>query len=169
MSRSDRTKKKLRRKIVVALATTLTLLVVLLPFTWSRVCSPANRLKIHTGEPNESREIKNSFSIACYNIAHGRGLAESNWSGGDEAARMRRLDEIASLLKTLDADVVVLNEVDFDASWSHQINQAEYLAEKAGYSFRVEERNLDFQVLHYTWRIWQRDSFAISDCECRVD
>lgn len=66
--------------------------------------------------------------------------------------RAARLDAIAEELRHLDADIVVLNEVDFDASWSHRVNQAEYLATQAGYPFRVEQRNLDFRFLFWTWR-----------------
>ncbi|MEO0475009.1 MAG: endonuclease/exonuclease/phosphatase family protein [Planctomycetota bacterium] len=90
--------------------------------------------------------------IACYNIAHGRGLAESNWGGGTRAGREQRLDDIASLLRELDADVVVLNECDFDASWSQSVDQAAYLAQQAGYPHIATLRNLDFRVGLWTWR-----------------
>ena len=95
---------------------------------------------------------KETIRVACYNIAHGRGIADSNWSGGTLKERMDRLDKIGELLKKIDADVVVLNEVDFDSSWSHSVNQAEYLAKVAGYPFRVEQRNLDFRLLWWKWR-----------------
>lgn len=101
---------------------------------------------------NRSQIAESSLRIVAYNIAHGRGLATSNWKGGDAAARLQRLDEIAELLKQLDAGVVILNEVDFDSSWSHSINQAAYLAEQAGYAFRAEQRNLDFRMLGWTYR-----------------
>jgi len=65
---------------------------------------------------------------------------------------MARLDEIAELLRSVDAEVVVLNEVDFDSSWSHSVDQARYLADKAGYPYWVEQRNLDFRVLIWKWR-----------------
>ncbi len=55
-------------------------------------------------------------------------------------------------LRNINADVVVLNEVDFDCSWSHGVNQAEYLAHKAGYPYWAEQRNLDFRVLLWTWK-----------------
>ena len=78
---------------------------------------------------------------------------------------MKRLDQIAELLTEIDADVVVLNEVDFDASWSNNVNQAEYLATKCRYPFRVEERNLDFRVVHRTWRFGNAvlSKFPLSD------
>lgn len=90
--------------------------------------------------------------MTCFNIAHGRGVADSNWDGHEPTERISRLEEIADLLRTIDADIVVLNEVDFDSSWSHSVNQARFLAEKAGYPHWAEQRNLDFRVLVWTWR-----------------
>ena len=114
--------------------------------------APANRLVIRKSASTEDAAIPDKLRIACYNIAHGRGLTESNWDGGDPSTRIQRLDQIADLLSEINADVVVLNEVDFDASWSNHVNQAEYLAEQCGYRFWVEERNLDVRVVHRTWR-----------------
>ncbi len=52
---------------------------------------------------------------------------------------------MTALLRQADADVVVLNEVDFDARWSGGLNQAEFLARAAGYPTWVEQRSFDFQ------------------------
>ena len=129
----------------------LTLLVIVAPHLMSRFSAQSNRLSLNvTG--SQTVPSKQKLKVVCYNIAHGRGLAESNWTGGDHQTRLNRLDEIGDLLNKIDADVVILNEVDFDASWSNNVNQAKYLAEKCGYSNWVEERNLDFRVVHRTWR-----------------
>ncbi len=122
------------------------------PYFLSRIAAPANRLHLLSSANAQLDANSDSIRIACYNIAHGRGLAKSNWDGGTPEQRIERLDQIAALLKEIDADIVILNEVDFDTSWSNHVNQAEYFAEKCGYPFRVEERNLDFRVLHRTWR-----------------
>lgn len=79
------------------------------------------------------------LTVAAYNIAHGRGLAESNWAGD----RSDRLGKIADLIASWDADVVVLNEVDLDATWSGRRNQARVIAERAGYAYQVEQCNYD--------------------------
>ena len=133
----------------------LLLAVLLLPYVFSRLASPWRYLSVHSaadvGGPQTSTSGR-PLRIACYNIAHGRGVAESNWEGGDRAQRIARLDQIAGLLRTMDADVVVLNEVDFDSSWSDSTNQARYLAEKAGYPHWAEQRNFDFRLLAWTWR-----------------
>jgi endonuclease/exonuclease/phosphatase family metal-dependent hydrolase len=154
-----------KRKAVASIL--ILLAVVLVPYVWSRVASSGCQIQSFGSSVEYEGMAKTSLRVACYNIAHGRGLAESNWEGGDSATRIERLDDIAELLVRLDADVVVLNEVDFDASWSNRVNQAKYLAEKAGYSYRVEERNLDFRVLHCTWRFGNAilSRFPISNAE----
>ena len=136
-----------------SLVTLVVLVAFLTPYVWSRIQSSANQIKVVIDRSAASPETeRETLRVACYNIAHGRGLVESNWDGGDAATRMSRLDDIAALLREINADVVALNEVDFDTSWSNNVNQAAVLAEKAGYPFRVEERNLDFRVVHRTWR-----------------
>lgn len=140
----------------------ITLLLVFGPFIVSRAMSPLRVVKsyelipaVDAAPTGPDRLVR----VACYNIAHGRGLAEDNASGGTPAQRTRRLNEIADLLRVLAADVVVLNEVDFDASWSHRVNQAEFLADAAGYRYVAEQRNLDFRV---AWRTWKFGNAVLS-------
>ena len=134
----------------------LTLALALGPYVFSRVASPGRRVSIHaltlTRDAPENDLRQEDLRVVSYNIAHGRGLATSNWEGGDREERKAHLDQIAKLLRETNADVVVLNEVDFDSSWSHTVNQARYLAEEAEYPFWAEERNLDFRVLAWKWR-----------------
>ena len=135
----------------------LVCLVVLGPSVYSRLASPWRCVVIYSSEgqgtaaSTADRPVV-GLRVACFNIAHGRGLATSNLSGGSREQRRARLDDIAALLRSMDADVVVLNEVDFDCSWSYSVNQADYLAEKAGYPYRVEQRNVDVRLLVWTWR-----------------
>lgn len=131
----------------------LVLAIVLGPWLFSRLTSPWRQVRVFSDvqPPRSAVKDSDSLRLACYNIAHGRGLARSNWTGESAGQRLQRLDSIANLLHEVDADVVVLNEVDFNSSWSHGVNQARYLAEKAGYRYRVEQRNLDFHVLGWSW------------------
>lgn len=156
-------KQRSLRLILVALA------VVLAPYSFSRFASPWNRVSVHSTISNEIAHAPTArLRIACYNIAHGRGAAESNWKGGNGDERMTRLDQIADLIRNIDADVVVLNEVDFDSSWSCSVNQARYLAERAGYPFWVEERNLDVRILVWKWRFGNAilSRYPINDARC---
>ncbi len=134
----------------------LLLAIVFVPYGLSRVASPSRCVSVHSladlnSDPHE-HSTHSILRIVSYNIAHGRGLATSNWEGGTAEQRTTRLDQIADLLRTLDADIVVLNEVDFESSWSFSINQARYLAKRAGYSYWAEQRNLDFRILTWKWR-----------------
>lgn len=136
-------------RFVLALAA-----VLVLPYVFSRIASRWRYATVHsaTTTADTAPTAQTHLRIGCYNIAHGRGLAESNWAGGSAVERMARLDSIAALLQQNNADILVLNEIDFDCSWSHSINQARYLAEKAGYVYWAEQRNVDFRVLFWKWR-----------------
>lgn len=139
-----------RRKQVVFF---LAIAILLSPYAYSRIASPWRCVRLYS-LPNAASHVGSSekIRIASYNIAHGRGTASSNSEGGNADERLERLDAIADLLRTIDADVVVLNEVDFDSSWSYSIDQARYLAKQARYPYWAEERNLDVRVLFWKWR-----------------
>lgn len=133
----------------------LLLVALVLPTLVVRLASPWRCVGFYSlqGSVRDVAESSPEFlRIASYNIAHGRGLAVSNHDGGGSAERLRRLGQIAELLREINADVVVLNEVDFNTSWSYSLNQARFLAEQAGYPFVAEQRNLDLRVLNWTWR-----------------
>jgi len=139
-----------RKRLVAALIVSG---LVFIPYLCSRILSPWRCISVHAIPPvRPTLPSPDGFRILTYNIAHGRGLVESNWKGGSDEERMQRLDRIAGLLRSIDADVVVLNEVDFDSSWSDEVNQAHYLAQHAGYGYWAEQRNLDFRVLFWKWR-----------------
>ena len=56
------------------------------------------------------------------------------------------MTKIAELIRAQNLEVLILNEVDFNCTWSHGLNQAQYLAEACGFSFVVEQRNLDLGI-----------------------
>lgn len=91
-----------------------------------------------------------TLRILTWNIAHGRGIPDygllRNFSGGGAEVRQTRLRRIADVIREQDADLVVLNEADFDATWSHGVNHAARLAEWAGYPIRVEQTNYDVRL-----------------------
>lgn len=140
--------KRVRVSVLVLLA------VLLVPYLWSRVASPWRRIQLKEGREavTDVTHDQGTVRVACYNIAHGRGLSAGNWTGETKRDRLLRLDAMAALLAEIDADVVVLNEVDFQSSWSHGINQAQYLAERSRYQYWCEQRNLDFRLAMLTWR-----------------
>jgi endonuclease/exonuclease/phosphatase family metal-dependent hydrolase len=129
----------------------LIVLVVVGPYLMSRIGAPFNRIRSftnHDAQPQVSFDGK--LRVVCFNIAHGRGQTDDNWAESPND-KPRRVAEIAQFLKSLDADIVVLNEVDFLSTWSGNQNQAAKIAELAGYRHYVEQRNLDFRIAHRNW------------------
>lgn len=128
------------------------LIVGLGPYLYSRVKAPFQRVQISTrpgavGNVSEIVELRKQVRVVTYNIAHGRGKAPSNWTEGGTPKRKRIL-EIAEFLKSQNADIVVLNEVDFCCTWSGHQNQAAAIADAAGYHYVIEQRNLDFRFAY---------------------
>lgn len=135
------------------------LLLVLLGLTllwWAvgRATAADRRLSIHRWGPPSVPAADSApathIRVLTWNLAHGRGDAGPglfrNFRSGSEEERVSRLARIAAVLRRADADVVVLNEVDFEASWSGGLNQAEVLARSAGYGTWVEQRNYDIHL-----------------------
>lgn len=140
-----------RKKRFLALA--VLMIAVIVPYTVSRVRSPQRRVRIvsasDTAKPPS--QAPQQLRIVTYNIAHGRGPVNGNWEGTAEGKEQRVLT-IARRLKSLQADVIVLNEVDFHSTWSGHRNQAELIADAAGFPYRVEQRNYDFRFLYGSWK-----------------
>ena len=84
--------------------------------------------------------------IGTFNIAHGRGTVGTTLRMGGRDALSSRLSAIAGLLNNQRLDLAVLNEVDFEAVWSYRVNEAETIAETAGFPFWVEQTNFDAAV-----------------------
>jgi endonuclease/exonuclease/phosphatase family metal-dependent hydrolase len=94
--------------------------------------------------------------VGIYNVAHGRGDAEYGQAGiwenlvvnltGSSAERIKRLNAIADTLKEQDLDIIILNEADFRAFWSDNINQARYIASRTGHAHVLEQRNHDLDL-----------------------
>ena len=102
---------------------------------------------------NASR-LPASIRVATYNIAHARGgeFGASNWTGASKEQVRSRLAKIARQVADAGVEILVLNEVDFDASWSQSIDQAAEIARQAGFGYVVEQRNIDVTLPFRTFR-----------------
>lgn len=136
---------------MLAVVLGVAVLVAVVPWAMSRARAPARAISLERRGPATGPRTPGLLRVATYNIAHLRGQPEDNWAPSVDE-RDRRASDIAALLRTLDADVVVLNEVDFDASWSGRIDAAALLAERAGYPLVVRQRSLDVCVGWLCWR-----------------
>lgn len=121
---------------------------IILWYAMSRILSPFNAIgSYEVAFPSSLQSINtdSALKIATYNIAHGRGgkYGASNWQNKTEAELLQHLDKIATKIQLANVDAIVLNEVDFSTAWSKHINQARYIAEKSGFKYVVEQRNMD--------------------------
>jgi endonuclease/exonuclease/phosphatase family metal-dependent hydrolase len=95
-----------------------------------------------------------SLRVGTFNIAHARGgeFGASNWTGASREEVRSRLAKIARQVADAGVEILVLNEVDFDASWSRSIDQAAEIARQAGFGYVVEQRNIDVALPLRTFR-----------------
>jgi len=77
-----------------------------------------------------------SLRIVTYNIAHGRGLRPIAGLASQRGVRAQ-LNKIARMLGRLKADVVCLQEIDQDSSWSGHFDHLEYLRRFARFPYAV--------------------------------
>jgi endonuclease/exonuclease/phosphatase family metal-dependent hydrolase len=124
-------------------------------FVVNRGTSSWTAVKVRSvaGDSAAATTFAGRLRIATYNIAHGRGTAPSNWQRGEMDALRTRLARIADHLRAEDLDIVVLNEVDFDSAWTGHMDQARYIAERAGFVYLAEQRNYDmaFPLVSLRW------------------
>ena len=103
-----------------------------------------------TPRPPPAAEVSQA-RVLIYNIAHGRGPSGGNWDGptADDRARVA---QIAEMILRESPDIVILNEVDFDSTWSGHQNQARAIADEAGFSHIMEQRNFDLRFVYGSWK-----------------
>ena len=123
----------------------LIFIFIVLPYLYSRIVSHWNAVEIHSFNTGHSAIFNKTLTIGTYNIAHGRGakLGARNWQGGSKQERIQRLKNIGEFLSKNNLDIVVLNEVDFSATWSYHLNQADIIAKSGGYPYVATQRSLD--------------------------
>lgn len=138
------------------IASIILLAILLLPYLFYRTTSDLRKLSrsdfpsIAFSNIEMKPDASTFFRLATWNIAHGRGSGDDNWKeGGDE--KLERIKQIAATIRTFDADVVVLNEVDFSATWSGGMDQAELIAQHSGYPVCIKQANLDFGFIYGRW------------------
>ena len=75
------------------------------------------------------------LTVLSWNMAYGRGPKDDAGDLRDRATVEGYLSAIAAQIRASGADVVALQEVDFDANRTHHIDQLRYLAERTGHRY----------------------------------
>lgn len=89
--------------------------------------------------------------VVSWNVAYGRGRKDDAGDLRSAETIRANLAGIARVLRDLRADVVALQEVDFDSARTHGIDQLAWLAREAGYPWaaRVETWNCRYVPFPY--------------------
>lgn len=122
------------------------LLVVAAFYVPRRVQAEARAVSVESlGDLPARAQAAGRLIVATYNVAHSRGgeFGASNWSGGTTEEKIRRLEAIGRLLDSRGVQIAVVNEVDFDCTWSGRTDQAEVIARAGGYPHLARQRNVD--------------------------
>ena len=144
----------------------LFLLITLGPYLFFRATSFSRKIETAEFSNIAAPEFDGTIRVATWNIAHGRGATFDNWAG-DGNSKQQRIEKISELIVGMDADVVVLNEVDFCSTWSGGYDQAATIAEQTGYPYVVKQSNLDFGFIYGRWHFGNvlLSRFPVSEVE----
>ncbi|MDP3989870.1 MAG: endonuclease/exonuclease/phosphatase family protein [archaeon] len=119
-------------------------------YTTSPDFSDRTNINLSINQEMPDVDGNNALRVMTYNIAHGRGpvnVSRFPRSYGSffyefglnsqmtKESMYRKLDEIAELIIQINPEVVSLNEIDFNAYWSFEVDQLRYLSEKTGMKY----------------------------------
>jgi endonuclease/exonuclease/phosphatase family metal-dependent hydrolase len=142
----------------------LALMVVALAAGWIQLGRSDRAIEIIRPEPPLSPPAvaPDSLRLVTYNIAHARGpgLQTPNTGGGTVEEKRARLQRIGEALRNTRADLIFLQEVDFNTWWSGGLDQSAIIAETAGMPYRVNQRNIDTGLPF--WRRWEFGNVLLS-------
>lgn len=110
------------------------------PWSISEVTSTPDTVVIETEDMVEPEEHPSVIKILTFNIGflYGRGSEGPGYEHREKDFYEKALGKLTSEIKDWGADIVFLQEIDFDSSRSHNIDQAKFIARKAGYPFVAE-------------------------------
>ncbi|HXH30286.1 MAG TPA: endonuclease/exonuclease/phosphatase family protein [Bacteriovoracaceae bacterium] len=111
-------------------------------YPWSnqeRVMTP-EILSFETESIMDVEESPSVIRLLSWNIGflYGKGSEGPGYAFREKEFYLSRLEQLVTEIKNWNPDILCLQEVDFDSYRSHGINQARYLAQKAGYPYVAE-------------------------------
>ncbi len=126
--------------------------VIIITVTWyaiSRIIASFQSPElIIVNNQKDTPNKRDSIKLATFNIGHARGgkINAENWRGPAKKVIEKRLSGIAAQIVNSSVDILVLNEVDFDAPWSRGVDQAVYIARTADFKYLVKQKNYDLSM-----------------------
>ena len=109
-------------------------------------------LAIDTNSEGNVKSSTTSISALSWNIAwaYGQGSEGSGKRKSPEQMK-KHLLEISNHIMEINADIVLLQEVDFDSDRSYNVDQAAFIAKKAGYQYLVRGESWSANYLPFPY------------------
>lgn len=133
---------KMALGVIISLISFLILVIAWSSYPWS-IGEKKNQTEILHLEPDEmldEREDTSVVKILTWNLGflYGKGSEGPGYEFRDRAFYEDKLKEVVKEIKDWNPDILFLQEIDLGSKRSHEINQAEYIAIKAGYPYVAE-------------------------------
>jgi len=98
----------------------------------------------------ESPKADSTYSIVTYNIGYLSGMTNNKSIGKSKKLFDDNLKKVQFETKKVNPDIIALQEIDFDASRSYNINQESEIA-NLGYNYRATSVNWDKKYLPFPY------------------
>jgi endonuclease/exonuclease/phosphatase family metal-dependent hydrolase len=121
------------------------ILVILAAFRWASDSTPGpgsitGMIYSSNADPVFQLLTPDTLRVMTWNIAyaHGMGSDGVDYQPRNKAEYEEQLQGMAKLIRDSHADIVLIQEIDFDASRSHRMNQLQILSALSGLKFSAE-------------------------------
>ncbi|MFC1740933.1 endonuclease/exonuclease/phosphatase family protein [Nanoarchaeota archaeon] len=84
-------------------------------------------------------KLEEKVRVMSYNIANARGNYDEFWKMRSRDAILFNLGQIGAMSQSEDIELLCMNEVDFDSTRTHYIDQAEHIAKHLCYNHVIKE------------------------------
>lgn len=114
--------------------------------------NPITYPPVFENEKGEDAPVEHlgEITVFSYNMHFGVGRDDDHTKQTKQSI-LKRLDEISALIKRLGADVVMLQEVDYDSDRTYNMDQLRYIAEKTGLKYMAPVVTWKKGYIPYPW------------------
>ncbi len=100
-----------------------------------------------------------TLKVLSLNVGHGRNTSWNQVFVTRERT-YENLDQIATMIRDADADIVALQEADGESRWSGNFDHVDYVRQRAGFPCSVLGRHADTWLFSYGAALMTRQPFA---------